>query len=97
VLGIFNPSANGSHARLAGDMGPERLQAALEDRISAGAPGALARIDASRAGLARSGAAGRLGRGEGRSLAPDDAFRVASVTKNVTATVAVRLAQDDKL
>jgi D-alanyl-D-alanine carboxypeptidase len=78
-------------------MGPQSLQAALEDRIAAGAPGALARIGAPRAGLAWSGAAGRLGREEGRSLAPDDAFRVASVTKNVTATVAVRLAHDDKL
>src|SRR5256885_97800 len=74
-----------------------RLQAALEDQISAGASGALARVEAPRAGLVWAGSAGRLARGEGRSLRPDDAFRVASVTKTVTATVAVRLAQEGKL
>ena len=74
-----------------------RLQAALEDRISHGAPGAVARIEAPRTGLVWAGAAGRLAREQGRSLRPDDAFRVASVTKSVTAAVAVRLAQDDKL
>jgi D-alanyl-D-alanine carboxypeptidase len=74
-----------------------RLQAALEHQISAGAPGALARIDAPPAGLVWAGSAGRLAHGTGRSLGPDDAFRVASVTKSVTATVAIRLAQDDML
>jgi D-alanyl-D-alanine carboxypeptidase len=75
----------------------ERLQAALEDQISAGASGTLARVEAPRAGLAWAGSAGRLARGEGQSLRSDDAFRVASVTKSVTATVAVRLAQEGKL
>jgi D-alanyl-D-alanine carboxypeptidase len=75
----------------------ERLKAALEDRILAGAPGALARIEAPGAGVVCSVSAGRLARGEGRSVGPDDAFRVASVTKSVTATVAVRLAHDDKV
>jgi D-alanyl-D-alanine carboxypeptidase len=74
-----------------------RLQAALESQISAGAPGALARIEAPRADLAWAGSAGRLARGQGRSLQPDDAFRAASVTKSVTAAVALRLAREDGL
>jgi D-alanyl-D-alanine carboxypeptidase len=69
-----------------------RLQAALEARVAAGAPGALARIEAPRAGLMWGGAAGYLARDNSRALRPDDAFRAASVTKSVTATVAVRLA-----
>ena len=69
-------------------MGRERLKAALEDRILAGAPGALARA---RCGVVCSVSAGGLARGEGRSVGPEDAFRVASVTKSLTATVAVRL------
>lgn len=74
-----------------------RLQAALENQILAGAPGALARIEAPGARLEWAGSAGRLGRAHGRSLRPDDAFRAASVTKSVTAAVALRLARDDGL
>jgi D-alanyl-D-alanine carboxypeptidase len=74
-----------------------RLQAALEGRIAAGTPGVLARIDTPDAGLAWAGSAGGLDRGEGRRLQPDDAFRVASVTKMVTATTAMRLAQEGAL
>ena len=67
-----------------------RLQAALEARVAAGAPGALARIEAPRVGLSWGGSAGYLARGKSRALRPDDAFRAASVTKSVTAAVAVR-------
>jgi D-alanyl-D-alanine carboxypeptidase len=74
-----------------------RLQAALEARVAAGAPGALARIEAPRAGLMWGGAAGCLARNNSRALRPDDAFRAASVTKSVTATVAVRLAHQGHL
>jgi D-alanyl-D-alanine carboxypeptidase len=74
-----------------------RLQAALENQIAAGAPGALARIEAPGAGLVWAGSAGRLARGQGRGLRPDDAFRAASVTKSVTAAVAFRLAREDGL
>lgn len=74
-----------------------RLQAALENQISAGAPGAIASIEAPDASLVWTGSAGRLAREESRSLRPDDAFRIASVTKNVTAAVAVRLAHDGRL
>jgi D-alanyl-D-alanine carboxypeptidase len=73
------------------------LHAALEARVAAGAPGALARIEAPGAGLSWAGAAGRLARESGRPLRPDDAFRAASVTKTVTAAVAVRLAEDGRL
>jgi D-alanyl-D-alanine carboxypeptidase len=74
-----------------------RLERAVEAQVTAGAPGAMALIDAPRADLAWSGAAGNLARGESRPLRPDDAFRAASVTKNVTAAVAVRLAEDGLL
>jgi D-alanyl-D-alanine carboxypeptidase len=68
-----------------------RLQAALDARVAAGAPGALARIDTPAAGLMWAGSAGHLARGKSRALRADDAFRAASVTKSVPAAVAVRL------
>jgi D-alanyl-D-alanine carboxypeptidase len=74
-----------------------RLQSALEAQVAAGAPGALARIQASHVGLRWDGAAGHLARGTSRALRSDDAFRAASVTKSVTAVVAVRLAHDGDL
>jgi D-alanyl-D-alanine carboxypeptidase len=73
------------------------LQSALEARVAAGAPGALARIEAPHLGLACDGAAGQLARGESRALRPDDAVRVASVTKSVTAVAAVTLAGDGRV
>jgi D-alanyl-D-alanine carboxypeptidase len=76
---------------------PARLQAALEARVGAGAPGALARVEAPRAGLTWDGAAGYLARENSRALRPDDAFRAASVTKSVTAAVAVTLASRGRL
>ena len=74
-----------------------RLQAALEHQISAGAPGAVARLEVPRARLVWAGSAGRLVQGQDRSVRPDDAFRAASVTKSVTAAVAVRLAKEQRL
>jgi D-alanyl-D-alanine carboxypeptidase len=74
-----------------------RLQAALEAQVTAGAPGALARVEAPRAGETWSGSAGQLARGKSRALRPDDAFRAASVTKTVTACAAVRLAGEGRL
>ena len=73
-----------------------RLVVALEAQVAAGAPGALARIEAPRAGLVWAGSAGRLERGASRLLRPEDAFRAASVTKSVTAAVSVRLAGDGR-
>jgi D-alanyl-D-alanine carboxypeptidase len=66
-------------------------------RVADGAPGALALIDAPRAGWAWTGAAGRLVRGEDRRLRAGDAFRAASVTKHVTAVVGLMLSRAGKL
>jgi D-alanyl-D-alanine carboxypeptidase len=74
-----------------------RLQAAVEAQVAAGAPGAVARVEAPGVGLSWAGAAGYLARGASRVLRPDDAFRAASVTKSVTAAVAVRLAGEGRL
>jgi len=74
-----------------------RLQAAVEAQVAAGAPGALARIEAPRAGLTWGGSAGSLAYGKRRALRPDDAFRAASVTKSVTAAVAISLAHQGRL
>jgi D-alanyl-D-alanine carboxypeptidase len=74
-----------------------RLQAAVEAQVAAGAPGALARLEAAGGGLTWSGSAGLVTRGKSRLLRPDDAFRAASVTKSVTAAVAVRLAREGRL
>ena len=74
-----------------------RLQAAVDSQIAAGAPSALARIEASGDGLTWSGCAGDLARVKTRPLAPDHAFRVASVTKSVTAAVVVKLASDGRV
>src|SRR5947207_3277020 len=71
--------------------------AAVEAQVAAGAPGAVARIEAPRAGLVWAGSAGRLARGESRALRADDAFRAASVTKSVTAAVAVTLHAEGRL
>src|SRR5436190_24293257 len=73
------------------------LQAALETQVAAGAPGALALIEAPGVKLDWAGAAGRLAEGDSRTLRPDDAFRIASVTKSITAAVAIRLTQDGRL
>jgi D-alanyl-D-alanine carboxypeptidase len=68
-----------------------RLQPAVEAQITAGAPGALARVEGAGADLIWEGSAGVLARGTSPLLKPDDAFRAASVTKHVTAAVVVRL------
>jgi len=73
------------------------LQSALDARVAAGAPGALARMEVPRLGLAWHGAAGQLARRASRALRPDDGVRVASVTKTVTAVAAVKLARDGRL
>lgn len=74
-----------------------RLQSAVEAQVAAGAPGALARVEAPRVGLVWAGSAGYLARDGGRALGPRDAFRVASATKSVTAVVVVRLAGEGRL
>jgi D-alanyl-D-alanine carboxypeptidase len=70
------------------------IQAALDDCVAAGSPGALIVIHAPRLGFAFSGASGLFQLGTARQLQPDDCFRAASVTKAVTAATAVRLAAE---
>jgi D-alanyl-D-alanine carboxypeptidase len=82
---------------LSGSAASARLLAALEAQVAAGAPGALARIEAPDAGVAWAGSAGRLKQGASRDLRQEDAFRAASVTKSVTAAVAVSLADEGRL
>jgi D-alanyl-D-alanine carboxypeptidase len=82
---------------LSGSPASARLLAALEAQVAAGAPGAVARIEAPDAGVVWAGSAGRLTRGASRDLRPEDSFRAASVTKSVTAAVAVRLAGAGRL
>jgi hypothetical protein len=81
-LGLAGRAAHACRP-LRGSAVSARLQAALEAQVAAGAPGALARIEAPRADLTRGGAAGYLARGDSRALRPDDAFRAASVTKSI--------------
>jgi len=72
--------------------GPEEpLQRALEAQVGAGAPSAVAKLEVSTLDRSWAGAAGHLARDDPRQLRADDAFRIASVTKLVTATVAVIL------
>jgi len=73
------------------------LNAALVDRVTAGAPGALARLEAPLLGLEWAGAEGRSARGGGAPLQPDTPFRAASVTKTVTAVALVGLAGEGRL
>jgi D-alanyl-D-alanine carboxypeptidase len=82
---------------LSGSAASARLLAALEAQLAAGAPGALARIEAPDAGVVWAGSAGSLTRGASRDLRPEDGFRAASVTKNVTDAVAIRLAGEGRL
>jgi D-alanyl-D-alanine carboxypeptidase len=69
----------------------EPLEPALEARVSAGAPSAMARLEMSTLDRCWAGAAGCVAHNDPRQLRADDAFRVASVSKHVTAAVAVML------
>ncbi len=76
---------------------PAVLAAALRDRLAAGAPSAVARVERLDGALLAEGAAGVLDRASGRPLAPGHALRAASVTKAVTAATVVRLHHDGRL
>jgi D-alanyl-D-alanine carboxypeptidase len=68
------------------------LETALSAHMAAGCQGGILEIQARRRGLACSMAQGLFARHDSRPLQPQDAFRVASVTKAFTATLAVHLA-----
>lgn len=63
-------------------------------QVAAGCPGAILVVESPRLGFAFSGSAGLFQRGVQRALQPHDPFRAASVTKAVTAAVAVKLAEE---
>jgi D-alanyl-D-alanine carboxypeptidase len=65
--------------------------------VAAGASGTLARLEAPRLGIDWAGSTGPLAEGEERALLPGDAFRIASVSKTVTAVVTVKLSQKGQL
>lgn len=72
---------------------PEKLlEAALHAQIAKGCPGAVLEISAPSLGFSFSSAQGLYDRNGSRPLRISDAFRAASVTKAVTATLAVYLA-----
>ena len=73
------------------------LHAALADRVGAGAPGALARLEAPRLRLRWAGAAGRSVRGGGAPLEEDAPFRAASATKTLTAVALLGLAGEGRV
>ena len=75
------------------EKGPRKLlEAALREQVATGCPGAILEISAPSLGFAFSKAQGLYARNGLQPLRTNDAFRAASVTKAVTATVAVYLA-----
>lgn len=74
-----------------------QLRAALADRVAAGAPGALARLEAPRLGLKCAAAVGHSARGGSAPLEENTPFRVASATKTLTAVVLLGLAGEGRL
>lgn len=86
----------GLHAMNQIDLDP-RFQLLLERtlRDEPGAPGALLRIETPE--FTWSGAAGLCDPTIGLPLRPDDAFQIASITKMFTATLCIRLAEEELL
>lgn len=72
------------------------LEAALENQVAAGCPGVILDINAPRLGFTFSAARGLFDRQDSRALQTGDAFRAASVTKAVTAALAVSLAAQER-
>jgi D-alanyl-D-alanine carboxypeptidase len=76
---------------------PRKLvEAALHEQVTAGCPGVILEISTPNLGFAFSGAQGLYARNGSRPLRANDAFRAASVTKAVTATLAVYLAANER-
>ncbi len=74
-----------------------RLSAAVKATRNAGAPSALLRVEDCRAGWSWSGAAGTLAQDGGQAVSDNTPFRIASITKSVTAALALRLVADGVL
>jgi D-alanyl-D-alanine carboxypeptidase len=69
-----------------------QFESALREQVEFGCPGVVLTVSAPNMNCFYSGACGLFARDSARKIAADDAFRVASVTKAVTAATAVRLA-----
>ena len=69
-----------------------QFETALRQQVESGCPGVVLTVSAPRMNCFYSGACGFFARDSARNIDPNDAFRVASVTKAITATTAVRLA-----
>lgn len=74
------------------------LQALLERLLgeNPGAPGIEMHVEAPRLCLSWDGAAGVIDRKSGRPLKPENPFRIASITKQFTATSILRLIEDGR-
>jgi D-alanyl-D-alanine carboxypeptidase len=77
----------------------QQLQTALEQVVAEHqlVPGASAYVDAPRAGLPWTGAAGQFAEGSTRPLSAEDPFRIASIQKIFTAAAILRLVEDGRL
>ena len=86
-------------AAASADPTAEKLQAALEQVVAEHqlVPGASAYVDAPRAGLPWTGAAGQFAEGSKQPLSPEDPFRVASIQKIFTAAAILRLVEEGQL
>lgn len=72
------------------------LQAVIADGVAPGGPvpGRLAAVQVGDGGPVWQGASGRLDRADAEPLRPDDAVRIASVTKTFTAAATLRLSEE---
>lgn len=75
------------------------MQKILDEALAAdpSIPGIIAAVDAPRAGLSWSGAAGIVARDDETPLTPAHAFRIASITKVYVAATALRLAEERRV
>jgi D-alanyl-D-alanine carboxypeptidase len=96
-----NPKAPGHAPRTESMDVPTAVASALAGAVreahEAGAPSALLRVDDLREGWSWSGASGTLACGDGVPVSADASFRIASVTKCFTATLALGLVADGAL
>lgn len=83
-------TANAAGTRTAFDM-----QRSIDRLVAAGAPGALGLVHAG--GMTQLAAAGYADRATGRTVAEGDVWRIASVTKLVTAVVVLQLVGEGRL
>ena len=79
----------------AGSLPGDKFQAIIDEAVASGVPGAVVRVETSD-GESWAGAAGVASVG-GRKVAPNDLFRIFSITKTITAATAFTLIDEGKL